>query len=67
MEKLIALLTLYDGVLGYEDLRLILSSVSLLKKATGGWGEVTIDFKGGDATDARILLTQKRQKEGEKK
>jgi len=66
MEKLISLLTQYEGVLGYEDLRLILSSISLLKKATGGWGEVTIDFKGGDATDARILLTQKRQKEEKK-
>ncbi len=62
--KIIALLEQYP--ISYEDLRLYLSSVSLLKKSTGGWGSVTIDFKGGDATDARIELTQKRQKDNEK-
>ena len=62
MDKLIELLRQYDGTVSYEDLRLILSSVSMLKKVTG-WGEVAIDFKNGEATDARILLTQKRQKE----
>lgn len=62
-DRLSALLEQYRDVFTYEDMRLFLSSVSLLKKATGGWGEVAIDFKGGDATDARILLTQKRQKD----
>jgi len=62
MEKLIALLKQYDGLVMEEDLRLYLSSVSLLKKATGGWGEITIDFKAGEAKEAKILLTQRREK-----
>jgi hypothetical protein len=52
-----------DVVVNLENLRMFLSSVNLLQKATGGWGEITLDFKGGDIKEARIMMTQKPQRD----
>jgi len=62
MDKLIALLKQYDGLLTEEDLRLYLSSVSILKDANGGWGEVTVVFKGGEAKETSTVLTLRSPK-----
>lgn len=62
-----ALLAEYEGLVTLEDLRMYLSSVAILKKATGGWGEITLDFKAGETKEARILMTQRSQKKEQKK
>lgn len=52
-----AIIKKYEAIANADSLEAFLNALSIMQAATGGWGEIAFQFKGGDIKESRILLT----------